>query len=90
MLGGDTPRFLATEVREYDARAAVDESPLAVRPAVQRTLRQDLRITVTQIAEGSAGIRIEFLPLAAFFWIGLVLIAVALPLATWPVVPRRA
>ena len=89
-LGGDTPRFLATEVREYDARAAVDESPLAVRPAVQRTLRQDLRITVTQIAEGSAGIRIEFLPLAAFFWIGLVLIAVALPLATWPVVPRRA
>ena len=77
-------RFLTVEVREYDDGAAAGESPVVERPALWRSLGEDARIRVTEMADSGVTFAIEFLPLISLLWVGLAALTVAVPVTSWP------
>jgi len=80
-----TPRgFIAAEQREYVDSEERDRFPRVTVPGILRTMLEDVYVVVTDAGSGRADLRIAFIPLVAWIWIGGVLAAAGGALALWP------
>ena len=68
--GSARPRFVTTEVREFsDARDRAAFAPLTTLGLLSTTL-EDVSVMLVTASEGRSTVRITFVPLAAWLWIG--------------------
>ncbi|HJU73090.1 MAG TPA: hypothetical protein VJ717_05040 [Gemmatimonadaceae bacterium] len=73
-VGGSAHELLVPEWRQFlDSRGEEVFGPLSL-PAIARSARQDIVVTMVRPMPNAARLRIEFRPLASWLWIGCALV----------------
>ena len=83
--GAARAEFITSEFREYYARDDRERFPPHTITGVRGSLLEDVHVTLLSAGEGRAGVRIAFVPLAMWVWVGGVALVIGGALATWPV-----
>jgi cytochrome c biogenesis factor len=85
--GSSRARFITSEIREYYANDDRERFAPYTTTGIRASPLEDVLVTLEAAEEGKAKIRIGFVPLASWVWIGSALFVLGGAMVLWP---RRA
>ncbi|MFI5310128.1 MAG: hypothetical protein ACHQQ3_02750 [Gemmatimonadales bacterium] len=82
--GKERPQFITTEYREYFGQDDRERFPPLATTGTGASLLEDVAVTYVSGGEGTATLRVTFVPLVSWVWIGGVAIVIGAALAIRP------
>ena len=87
--GKSGARFITSEIREYYGPADRDRFAPYTTAGIRVSPLEDVVVTLEVAEEGKARVRIGFVPLACWVWIGGAMLVLGGAMALWPPHPAR-